>query len=125
MDNETTIDPAALSGVAESITTEPVVEPAPPEAPVESQVPPDAPDVAVEPPAPVGPVTLPTEAETAAATLLRETRESVDVQEAAANVNADSIASHTIGLLHTDTIIERAADIDGAGPRWEQFHTSP
>jgi hypothetical protein len=84
-----------------------------PETPVEPAVAPEAPEV------PLG-----TEVETDAATQLRETTESVEAQEAAANVHADSIANHTVGLLHTDTIIQRAADVPGAGPRWEQIHTS-
>lgn len=106
-----TPDPAAPSGAAEPATTVPEVT----ETPTEVEAPPQAPEE---------PALLPTEEETAAATLLRETTESVEAQEAAANVHADSIANHTLGLLHSDTVIERAADIPGAGPRWEQTHTS-
>lgn len=118
MPDEITPDPAAPSGVAEVPSAPPVEPVATPPAAPESPVAPVAPE------APVEPDPLASELEGEAAHALRETRESVDTQEAAANVHADSIANHTVGLLHEDAYIQRAPDVADAGPRWEQVHTS-
>jgi hypothetical protein len=117
MTDELATDQAAPEGAAVVPDTRSEAELETPPEPTPEPAP-ETPEATAEP------ELLPSEKEGEAAAELRETVEKAEALEAAANVHADSTAASTVGLLHDDTYIQRAPDISGAGPRWEQVHTS-
>jgi DNA anti-recombination protein RmuC len=67
---------------------------------------------------------LASEIETEAQSVLESAYRKVDELHASANKHPDSIAAHTVGLLHSDTVTIPAEKIGNEGPRQEQIHTS-